>query len=124
MLVPGAVDTASLPVELPPATATGSYYVLAVADPNNAVGEGVETNNLKASAILKIGPDLIVSVLSAPGTAAPGATITVSDTTKNQGGGSAAAATTRFFLSANTVVDAADVVKLVNFYDKQAALKT
>jgi subtilase family serine protease len=42
--------------------------------------------------------------------AAAGATIAVSDTTKNQGGGAAASSTTRYFLSSNTALDAPDVL--------------
>jgi subtilase family serine protease len=50
-----------------------------------------------------------VSTLSAPGTAALGSTISVTDTTKNQGAGPAADASTGFYLSVNSVLDATDV---------------
>ena len=39
---------------------------------------------------MKVGPDLIVTAMSAPASAAAGATISVTDTTKNQGAGTAA----------------------------------
>ena len=52
----------------------------------------------------------MVSSLTAPASAGPGAAIAVSDTVKNQGGGASAASTTRFYLSANATLDAADVL--------------
>jgi subtilase family serine protease len=100
----------STTLHVPASTAAGSYYILAKADWNSAVAEGIETNNLRASTAIRIGPDLIVSALTVPASAAPGSTISVSDTTKNQGAGGADASTTRFYLSANTSLDASDVM--------------
>ena len=59
---------------------------------------------------IRIGPDLIVAAASVPGSAAVGTTITVTDTTMNQGGDVAGASTTRFYLSVNAVPDGGDVV--------------
>jgi subtilisin family serine protease/subtilase family serine protease len=109
-LGPGATHALSTTLHLPASAATGSYYVLAKADWDGATQESVETNNVRASGAIKIGPDLIVSAFTAPGEAAAGGTIVVSDTTRNQGAGTAASTTTRFYLSANSFVDAADVV--------------
>ena len=109
-LTPGATDMRSTTLHVPAATATGSYYVIAKADSDGAVPENNETNNVKTNGLIKIGPDLIVSALSAPASAAAGSTITVSETTRNQGGGAANASATRFFLSANSSIDASDVV--------------
>jgi subtilisin family serine protease len=110
VLLPGALDTGSISVTIPPDMITGNYYVIAVADPGNEVIESVETNNTKAGSLIRIGPDLIVPTVTAPAAAAAGATISVSSTTKNQGGGSSAAATTRFVLSTNFSVDSSDAV--------------
>jgi subtilase family serine protease len=44
-----------------------------------------------------------------PATAGAGATISVSDTTRNFGGGIAGASSTRYYLSVNYVVDGADI---------------
>ena len=107
-LGPGVTNALSTTLRVPAATATGSYYVLAKADWDGAVTEGVETNNVRASAAMKIGPDLIVAAVTAPAVAVAGGTIDVADTTKNQGGGAAAASTTRFYWSTNTSIDAAD----------------
>jgi subtilase family serine protease len=111
-LDPAATHSASTTLHIPATTATGSYYVLAKADWNAQVPESVETNNVKASAVIKIGPNLVVSLLTTPATLAAGGTFSVSDTTANQGGGRAGASTTRFFLSTNTSLDAATDVLL------------
>src|SRR5262249_51430241 len=55
-------------------------------------------------------PALIISAFIVPAVSGAGRTITVTDTTKNQGTGLASASTTRYYLSANTVLDAADVM--------------
>jgi hypothetical protein len=52
-------------VSIPAGTPTGAYYLLAVADADNAVVETYETNNLWARTIL-IGGDLTVSTITAP----------------------------------------------------------
>jgi subtilase family serine protease len=53
-------------------------------------------------------PDLTVTTLTVPAASGPGLTISVSDTTRNQGVGAAAASTTSFYLSLNTVLDTTD----------------
>jgi len=108
-LAAGATSAGSTRVAIPPGTAAGSYYVLARADGGDEVVETSETNNLGVTT-LKIGSDYTVSGLSAsPTTTGAGATITVTETTKNSGGSPGPATVTRFYLSANTVFDAADV---------------
>ncbi len=108
-LAPGVTATASTTLRIPPSTAAGSYRILAKADWDNTINESSELNNLR-STFITIGPDLAVSALAAPASAAAGAAISVSDTTKNQGGGTAGASTTRFYWSTNTSLDAADQV--------------
>lgn len=84
--------------------------LLAKADANNDVAESLETNNVKASAVVKVGPDLTVSALTGPATAVRGVTIAMTATTRNGGGGSAESSTTSFYLSTNSTVDAADLL--------------
>ena len=96
-------------VTVPAGAGVGTYYVIAVADGTGLVAEASETNNRRTLTV-KIGPDLIVSALTASSTVAPGASLTISDTTKNQGSFAAGASVTRFVLSTNTTVDAADTV--------------
>jgi len=64
-------------------------------------------NNTRTDSI-QIGPDLVVSAMSVPTTAGAGGTITVTDTSKNQGLGVADSCITRFYLSTNATFDAAD----------------
>ena len=73
------------------------------------VTETQEGNNTSARP-LQVGPDLTVSFLTAPTSAAPGATIAVNDTTRNQGGDTAAPSTTAFYVSANSTLDGGDVL--------------
>ena len=109
-LAAGATDTATTNVTIPSTTPPGSYFVLAIADADNALVETQEANNIKASGSIRIGPDLLVSGLTVPEASAAGATITITDTTKNAGGGAAHASTTRYYLSANVALDAGDVL--------------
>jgi thermitase len=109
-LAAGATSVLATTVHLPPSTAPGTYFVLAKADHDGAVTESSETNNLRPSGMIRVGPDVIVSALAAPTAAAAGVAFTVSDTTQNLGGGSADESITRFYLSANTLLDASDQV--------------
>jgi subtilase family serine protease len=109
VLLPGAFDARATTLTIPAATATGSFYVIAKADGNGALNESQEGNNTRASALIRIGPDLTVSTVSAPSVAAAGAAMTVGDTTSNTGGGSAGISTTRFYLSVNSTLDASDI---------------
>jgi subtilase family serine protease len=110
LLGPGASsDEVPTEVTIPSGTAPGTYYILALADAANAVVETVETNNT-TTALIRLSPDLVVSVLSVPTSAVRGTPITVSDTTKNQGQGVAGATTTSFYLSPNNTWDATDAL--------------
>ena len=92
-----------------PSVSTGKYYIIAMADDGKVVTESNETNN-KKSKVIYIGPDLIVSALTAaPTSAARGTTIDITDTTKNKGCGTAGASTTKFYLSTNTTLDTGDI---------------
>ena len=108
-LAGGDSSTGSVSLSVPASIASGNYYLLAKADQTGAVVELLENNNVKRSAVVAIGPDLIVSALTGPSTAVRGAAIAVSDTTRNQGGGGASASTTTFYLSANASLDATDL---------------
>ncbi len=110
VLSPGAVSGPTGTVVTVPASATaGTYYILAVADATGLVLEASETNNTKSLKV-SILPDLVVSALTGPAYVSPGATITISDTTKNQGSGAAAASITSFYWSTNSTWDALDTL--------------
>ncbi len=107
-LAPGAVNAASVSLDIPSDTAVATYYIVAKADADNVEPEAQESNNTLARS-LSIGPDLVVS-FTMPATAAPGGAIVITDTVKNQGGGSAGATRTRFYLSADARLDETDLV--------------
>ena len=106
-LAAGAASSGSTSVTIPPGTCTGSYYIIAKADADGVVAETNETNNTKYKSI-KVGPDLIISALTAPLTVSSGQTISITDTTKNSGGCPAGASTTKLYWSANSTYDAGD----------------
>ena len=108
-LAAGTIDTSSTTLTIPAGSVTGTYYVIAKADADNAVGESKETNNTIARSI-QIGPDLDVSAFTVPAKGGAGLTLTVSDTTTNPGGGAIGATTMKFYLSVNSALDAGDPV--------------
>ncbi|HEY3120680.1 MAG TPA: CARDB domain-containing protein, partial [Vicinamibacteria bacterium] len=108
-LAAGATSAGSATVTIPAGTGPGTYYVIAQADGDGAVAETSESNNV-ATAAFQLGPDLVVSPLTAPPSSGAGAAIVVNDTTVNQGAGPAAASVTRFYLSANAVLDFSDTL--------------
>ena len=103
-----ATHVESTIVTIPLSTTVGSYYVLAQADSGGAVAEFQETNNLRASAIVKIGADLSVTTLTAPAEAGAGVTFDVTETTANLGATDSPDSITRFYLSVNPSLDATD----------------
>ena len=107
-LAAGAAVSGATTVVLP-AVAPGTWYLVAQADDQGAVGETGETNNTRVTSIA-IGPDLDVITVSAPSTGAAGASIVVSDTVKNLGPNTAGASVTRFYLSVDFVFDSSDTL--------------
>jgi subtilase family serine protease len=108
-LAVGAAAALSATVTVPAGTTTGIYYVLAQVDPDNALNEISENNNVRFGQV-RVGPDLSVTAVNAPAIATAGGPITVTDATKNAGGGAAPVSVTRFYLSTNVTFDAADVL--------------
>jgi subtilase family serine protease len=109
-LAAGAASSATTTVTVPPGAATGTHFVIGVADPASALAESSENNNVRASGAIRIGADLVVSALTAPSTGGAGRQIVVGDTTLNQGGADAPASRTAFRLSLNQTLDASDIV--------------
>ena len=105
----GTSSTGSTTTTLPANAATGTYYIIARADADDAVTETQESNNTSAR-IITIGIDLIVSAFSVPSVGGAGSTLVVTDTVMNQGGGSAASSVTRVYLSTNTTLEAGDTL--------------
>jgi subtilase family serine protease len=100
-LAPGATSGGTTQATIPNGLPVGTYYLIAVADASNAVGESNETNNTKYLVVRVTKPDLVISALTGPSAVLSGQTINLSETTKNQGTAPAAASTTGFYLSTN-----------------------
>jgi subtilase family serine protease len=94
-------------VVIPAGTPAGAYFIIVAADAGGGVIESDEANNTLAKPIAIV-PDVRVTVLTAPSKAFPGSTITVGDTTVNQGAAAGPSATA-FFLSTDTVLDVGDL---------------
>ena len=89
-LAGGAMATVTKSVLIPSGTAPGRYFVIAQANATSTVVEADSptlANNVKATATpIIIGPDLVVSAATlAPTATAPGMTVNVTNTVKNQG---------------------------------------
>lgn len=108
-LAPGTTESLPTSLDIPPDTTTGTYYVIAKADHTGVVSESSETNNVRAGSAMKVGPDLLVTAVTAPSSGGAGDDLLVTETTKNQGGGGAGASATRFYLSTNNSLDGTDV---------------
>jgi subtilase family serine protease len=103
----GATDVGNVVLTLPATWPTGIWYVIAVADAANAVGETIENNNTLTQT-LRVGPDLDITAMSVPSRAEPGGSLTVTDTVRNQGGSPAPASVTQYYLSRNSTLDSGD----------------
>ena len=101
------ISSTAVSLTIPAGTAPGGYYLIANADDGVAVAEHTETNNTRY-VFVNVGGDLVMTSLVAPLKVASGATITVSDTTKNNGADATSASVTAFFLSSNFALDASD----------------
>jgi len=108
-LAAGATSSGSTTVTIPQGTATDTWYIIIKADAEEIVTEISETNNISSRSI-KIGPDLIIYSMSAPTTANAGQSIVVTETTKNVAGGITDPSATELYLSANTTLDASDIL--------------
>ncbi len=108
-LAAGASSLATTSVTLPAEINSGTYYLIAKSDALESIGEINENNNLRLATI-KIGPDLVISSLSAPYSAFENTTISVIDTTKNNGIAHTGTSVTKFYLSANTILDEGDTL--------------
>ena len=107
-LPPSASQQGSAGVTIPTGAAAGRYYLLARADDGGSEAEDGEANNVRAKAIA-IGPDLVVSSIAGPASAAAGTTVTFDVTTRNQPGAApAAGSTTSLYLSLNNKWDSGD----------------
>ena len=108
-LEPGASALVSPMVTVPTGPVAGAYYMLAVADADNTVPEKWETNNVSLR-LVQLGPDLVVPSFTAASVVTPGASITLTDTTRNQGADVSPSSITRFYFSMDGSFDATDTL--------------
>ncbi len=106
-LAAGASGSTTISLTIRAGTGAGTWYVIAEADAGNAVPEATESNNTQVKSV-KLGPDLAVSTLTAPSSAAAGSTISVTHTLKNSGADPSGPSATRFYFSTNATLDAGD----------------
>src|SRR5439155_576602 len=104
----GSGGSGSTSVTIPADATPGTRYLILVADGGQTLRESIETNNTKTTSIVIALPDLQVSALSAPSSALPGSSITVTDTTQNFATVPAAASTTFVYFSLDSILDPGD----------------
>jgi len=93
------------PVDDPAVEPNENVIVAVIPDPTYVLGSGGAVVTIVSN---DQPSDLMVTTLTGPTTAGAGASITVNDTTKNQGQGTSSASATGFYLSTNTTIDATD----------------
>jgi subtilisin family serine protease len=94
---------------VPASLAPGTYYVGALADHESQVVETNETNNAKAGNVVTVTkPDLVVTAISGPTSAARGSLKTFNLSFKNQGTGTASALDVGIYLSTDQTITTAD----------------
>ena len=108
-LGPKQSSAASTTVTIPPGTALGNYFLLAVADADNVVAE-TKDKNKKSRKLSVTRPDLTVTRLKSPSSAAVGSTVVINETTSNKTAVSAGSSATSFFLSADEILDGSDTL--------------
>jgi subtilase family serine protease len=114
-LAAGATSTAVTTFMVPIATSAGDYHVIAVVDALERQAELDEGNNTFVSpttvAIALFRSDLVLTALSVPPTGgAAGRPLAITNAVRNLGPAPAGAFTVRFYLSADGVQDASDVL--------------
>jgi subtilisin family serine protease len=111
-LAANAVSTAATPLTIPVGTAPGVYRIIVRADDGQAFTETDETNNVRATGPIVIGPDLVVTAVTAPLKAQPGQTIALSGTVQNVGSAMlpGQTSTLAYYLSSDTVLGGGDVL--------------
>lgn len=109
----GQSATRGFSATIPANTAVGQYYILHVVDPQNAVAETNETNNVTSSA-LSVGaprPDLtILQPALQVSSIVAGNNLGISCLLANQGSAAAAASTTGYYLSTDNVLSSNDLL--------------
>lgn len=102
-LAPKESSSGTTPVTIPLTTPLDRFFIIGVADADSGVPETKE-KNAKARSLSVTLPDLVVQSLSAPSSAAAGASIVIKDTTSNKAKVGAGASTTQYYLSTDVIL--------------------
>ncbi|HEY9173699.1 MAG TPA: CARDB domain-containing protein, partial [Verrucomicrobiae bacterium] len=110
-LAVGQTNSAITAATIPVTTTPGAYYIGVIADDQNAVSELNEANNTSAGVALQVLgiPDLNVTSVRGPLVAAPGGTITLTNSVRNLGNGDPGAFLVGFYLSDDAMVTTGDL---------------
>jgi uncharacterized repeat protein (TIGR01451 family) len=108
-IAPKQSNAGSTTVTIPPGTALGKYFLIAVADADNVVAETRNTNK-KSRKLSVTRPDLTVTRLQSPSSAAAGSSIIISETTSNKTVVLAGSSTTNYYLSADAILDGSAIL--------------
>jgi uncharacterized repeat protein (TIGR01451 family) len=107
----GAQRTYTVKPLIPGTLAPGIYYIGAIADTGNRVGESNENNNSlagnKISFVSRI--DLVITSVSGPATASPGQQVAFTATVKNQGSANAGQFYVTVYLSTDSTITKDDL---------------
>ncbi|MGK7903184.1 MAG: CARDB domain-containing protein [Hormoscilla sp.] len=96
-------------VRIPNSVSLGTKYLLLVADADNQVSESKENNNIGYKAITIGLPDIEVTSVSGPNSAAPGERIRVGGRVRNIGFGSAGESMVKYYLSSDRTLSSNDI---------------
>lgn len=102
----------SASITVPSSVAPGTYTLLACADASRVVTEVDESNNCRAAAsniVIEYADLITTAVTAGASSAAPGRTLSVSDTVLNASAVVASNSWTKYYLSSDAVRDAGDV---------------
>lgn len=109
----GESSTEATVVTVPAATASGAYYLRAIADDLGAVAEGAEGNNALSTALsvaVATVADLTVTTVNAPSSGWLGGTITVRTTVTNVGPADSPSAAVSIHLSRDPTISPDDLL--------------
>lgn len=107
----GSLVAANITGTLPANVAQGRAFVFAMVDPDSAILEADDTNNLLGPITTTIGaqrPDLAIAGFTGPATATPGAMVSLTRSFTNTGNAAAGAFAYSYFLSDNPSVSISD----------------
>ncbi|EHR68926.1 CARDB domain-containing protein,subtilase family protease [Burkholderiales bacterium JOSHI_001] len=99
--------SAGIPLDVP----AGTYYIGAIADPDNLVGESNDANNVRASTtkvVVSYSVDLVMTAVAGPASAVTGQNVSFTGTLKNQGVAAAGEVVVGFYLSAGSGISPSD----------------